>query len=489
MWRRRIWSGVLSLALLGGAAGVLCADDQPTADDSGPGKTFKLKTLPLAEAISQQSELAYSGQRIYLGFTKTEYYADSTQPKAEVKKYPKLHSAKPLYGAVPLCFDPKQPKVHTDYLFVIDASSGPKYDRLYFDVNRNLDLTDDPPLKLSESEAPKGLWDRSDPTEARSVFQELEVPMDFGPDVGLRPVPILPMLFVRSTESATLMFVAMTCYGGTIELGKQSYDAILAQPHWISGRFDSPDTGIYLTAQPKRAQERWWGAERLGSYRLVGDTYYTLTATPIGDELTVKPYRGDLGSFQVAAGGRKLDELQMQGSLTSPAHAVAIGKLATDQDEYNSLAAVKELQVPAGDYTADYLSVNFGPLRLAVSMNYHTDGSPRNMQRERKYAIQIRKDRPFILDFSAKPEVVFASPAKNQVLHPGDELSVKAVLVDPTLDVMIRRLDDTRQKVKKELNLGDGRTQSYETTKSLDPTVTIKNAAGQTVSEGLMPFG
>ena len=40
----------------------------------------------------------------------------------------------------------------------------------------------------------------------------------------------------------------------------------------------------------------------------------------------------------------------------------------------------------------------------------------------------------FVLDFSNQPEVLFASPAKDLRVKPGDTLEVKAVLVDPKLN-------------------------------------------------------
>jgi hypothetical protein len=135
-----------------------------------------------------------------------------------------------------------------------------------------------------------------------------------------------------------------------------------------------------------------------------------------------------------------------------------------------------------GDYTADLLYVYYGSLRIELSHNYHSDGKPRDSERDRKFAVAIRKDRPFTLDFSNKPDVMFASPAKDQTFHPGDTVSVKAVLVDPGLDLMIRELNDTRKKDKKGANPG-------ARDKSLDPLVTITDSSGKTVSEGPMPFG
>ena len=93
------------------------------------------------------------------------------------------------------------------------------------------------------------------------------------------------------------------------------------------------------------------------------------------------------------------------------------------------------------------------------------------------------------MDFSNKPEVLFAAPAKNSVFKPGDEVQVYAVLVDPVLDIMISGLNDMRQKIKEEIDMGDGKKEMREKNKSLDPTVTIADSSGKIVSEGTMPFG
>ncbi len=100
-----------------------------------------------------------------------------------------------------------------------------------------------------------------------------------------------------------------------------------------------------------------------------------------------------------------------------------------------------------GDYRPNYITIQFGRLRIGASHNYHADGKPMGGSgRAAVYGITIRKDKPFVLDFSNKPDVMFASPAKDQQVKLGESLEVKAVLVDPKLDMMIRRLDDTTPK-------------------------------------------
>ena len=168
--------------------------------------------------------------------------------------------------------------------------------------------------------------------------------------------------------------------------------------------------------------------------------FYTFSASPTGDELTVHPYRGELGTFEVGPGGRAVDEVTVSGSLEGEERAVAVAGEVVG----GSPKAARSCQLPVGDYRANYITMQYGRLRIGASHNYHADGKPMGWRtREPVYAFAIRKDKPFVLDFSNKPDVMFASPGKDQQVKLGELLEVKAVLIDPKLDMMIRRLDQT----------------------------------------------
>lgn len=216
----------------------------------------------------------------------------------------------------------------------------------------------------------------------------------------------------------------------------------------------------------------------------IGGRFYTFTATPNGDQLTVRPYTGELGTFRIGPGTRQLEGLAMSGSLEARDRTAAVGELTTDQV---SMAATATCELPVGDYLPTYLRIEFGRLRITVSQNYHSDGHPRERAgRAAVHGIPIRADKPFVLDFSNQPEVMFAAPATNQTLKRGDTLLVKAVLVDAPLDLMIRGLDDATRKQTKD---ADGNALGYQRDLSLDPTVTVTRASGEKVAEGVMPFG
>jgi hypothetical protein len=178
-----------------------------------------------------------------------------------------------------------------------------------------------------------------------------------------------------------------------------------------------------------------------------------------------------------------MSEMTVSGSLDGEERAVAVGGEVVD----GSPQAARSCQLPVGDYRPNYVSVQFGRLHIAASFNYHSDGKPRERgDRAALYGVTIRKDKPFVLDFSNKPDVMFASPAKDQQVKLGESLEVKAVLVDPKLDIMIRNLDDTTRKQSKG---PDGQPLGYERQLSLDPQVTITRVNGEKVAEGVMPFG
>jgi hypothetical protein len=467
--------------------------------------------------------------------TRGEYAECTAEPDKEVKAYPKLKSKCPLYGKVK--FDRFWGDgTGIEFHFVLDESGEAppsekenelkkneeqkqeksllqslaeklfgtagktkagneppetkvvlsRYDRFYFDANRDLDLTNDPVLKPMKDPPWRALprWT----VKEKTAFEYLDVGFDYGPALGVRPFRILPWFTLSDDGKYTYMhFTATTAREGRIRIGKHQYDALLAQPYLIAGRFDRPFTALYLTPVDKRdkLEDAGFDSDMLYTMQRVDGQLYTISATPLGDKLTVRPYRGDFGLFKIGPGGRDIKDISLYGSLRSQTQAIGFGAARRPEGKEEKIS---ECRVPVGDYLPSYLRLDYGPLWVRVSDNYHSDGKPRDWPQP-VYGIKIRKDKPFVLDFSNKPEVLFASPGKGQTFKPDDEIQVKAVLVDPVLNIMIRGLNDTRQKQKETIELGVGRKETSERPLSLDPIVTITDAAGKIVSEGKMPFG
>lgn len=466
----------VSLRLLAcGLAGLGLVLRAAAATEAGTGdETFKLREVSAFD----------HGQDSFLGGQSGEC---EDKPSPKVQAYPAFVSKKPIYGSIHFYQDRKKPSSGQIVYYAVDESqgTGKGYDRLYFDSNGDLDLGNDPVVQPQRN-PPAGARLNYSGIKSQVIFDCLAVSFDFGP-AGLRPVQLMPRLMIsvyEKEEYKQMTFVRTRLCMGDIKIGGEPYVVRVGNDYSILGRLDNPGTVLMLSPKDRSgSQVWWWGGDRLMAAHKVKGRFYTFSASPTGDQFTVHPYRGDLGTFEVGPGGRTLDKMTVAGSLEGEDRAVAVGGEVVN----SSPEAARSCQLPVGDYRPNYISLEFGRLHIAASYNYHSDGKPRDRgDRAAVHGITIRKDRPFALDFSNKPDVMFASPAKDQRVKLGESLEVKAVLVDPKLDLMIRNLDDTTRKQNKGL---DGQPLGSERNLSLDPLVIITRANGEKVAEGVMPFG
>lgn len=440
---------------------------KPASDTSA---SFPMKDVSVLEVMDEASDLS-----------RGSYAHCESSPAAAVKDYPKLSSDNPLYGLLYVDRPGKDgTPADSGLYFVIDESGGPGkgYDRLYLDLDGDLDLAEEKPLSPGKKPA------RDRGPSVQEIFFETAA-LDLGKDPeGTTSIEVLPKLRRYEGRPPYVSFLQARVKKGEVTIGGRKYQAVLGHPHTLSARFNTPDTGLFLIGEGV-GNYGWWGRDTLKAVRKVGDALYGFTASPSGDELTISPYTGDLGVFRVASGGRDLEgELTASGSLASPERNVAVG--GDEKDGWPE--PVSECRVPAGDYYPSYLRVRLGPLSVFLSNNYHgrgTEGRSSNPVR----GIRIRPDTPFEFDFSNAPEVIFSSPAEGQEVKAGTTVKVASVLVDPELGIMVRGLDDTRRKAKKEYPTSGGETVTVEEDCSLDPKVLITRADGERVVEGVMPFG
>jgi hypothetical protein len=253
---------------------------------------------------------------------------------------------------------------------------------------------------------------------------------------------------------------------------------------------ERPGFEFYLCDTEKGFTPYGWGSQSLYSYHKIDDTFYQFQLIENGRKLAAHPYRGELGIIRIGKGSRNLEKIEFNGSLRkADAASVPVGTLQEQR-----LQPVQECLIPVGDYTPHIIDITYDNLKIMVSNNYHTNAqgqSNRDGTKKTVYGMTVRKDQPYTLDFSNEPMVIFDQPPQEQKdFSPGQEIEFAAVLIDPKLDIMIRRLDDTSQKVQKEYKDDDGNvTQTVEINKSLDPKVVITRGGGEIVAEGAMPFG
>ncbi|MHC4535940.1 MAG: hypothetical protein ACYS6K_18480 [Planctomycetota bacterium] len=360
------------------------------------------------------------------------------QPQADVETYPNFKSDKPLYGSVWFANEDNNINSGIQYHFAIDESTGTGkgYDRLFFDLNRDLDLTNDKLYKLLQN-PPNGAERDYDWIEQQACFDYINLNFDFGSN-GQRPLEIMPRLTISEKGYSSLAFVTTQAHKGEIELAGTNYTAYLGHNYLINGWFDHPSTTLLLIQKDdERYRSSWWGSDQLKAIHKIKGTYYCFSTTPAGDKLYVRPYDGDFGTLRAGSGWRFIFNKKMNGSLLSKDKALAVGKGL----KRNWPKDTRSCRLPVGDYLPASLNITLGNLRIFISDNYHSDGKPRDRGGNPSvYGIKIRKNKPFTLNFSNKPDVIFASPAADLHLKPGDELDVQAVLVDPELDIMIRGL-------------------------------------------------
>ena len=476
--RRRVlpavWAAGLILAVALCGRGNAGAGEETQQGAAVQGEvTVAMKEVPVWEPGEELRDSFLRGTYAHVQATRQGSYA-----------CPEFKSATPLYGQASFPGVARDAGRSPTFWLAFDHSEGKAdtYDLLYFDANGDEDLTNDPPLK-ARKDVPAALAQRYSSNGEQTWFEPVKVTFDFGPS-GPHPIEMMARLWTNQ-QASRLNFIATTVRTGTFEIAGTTCQACLGYQYTITGRLDQPGTALILLPEGGEPP-RWWGGDELRAIHLLGERYYRFSCTPTGDALFVRPYEGQLGVFELGAGGRDVETFEMSGSLYSKDAAVAVGNTA----KRSWPQATRRCEIPVGDYYPAIMSVTFDNIQLSVSNNYHTNaqGQPRG-GREPVAGIAIRQDKPYVLDFSNKPVVVFEEPKEDRRIRLGDELKVEAVLVDPALDVMIRRLNDIAATETQTFKSADGTEHSYQRPKSLDPKVLIKRADGEIVAQGVMPFG
>lgn len=434
---------------------------------SPAGAADKVATCDMEEVSALRSGDFKGGQSVRCTKNRVE----------EVKKYPKFKSDNAMFGTAIFDRSLIDPEAGIKFHVAIDESegTGEGFDRLYFDLNGDLDLTNDEPVKPME-DPPKGV-----PT-SHVVFDFLNVKFE-----GVPPLKILPQIrpvetgwgkpFVRETQPVKYLFLTATVSRqGKIKIGEVEYFASLTQASAITGRFDRPDTGLILVPMVDSASgPGLLGGGRLGALFDVDGTLFQASASPTGDKLTVGPFRGDAGVLRVAAGDRKkIEKLGIAGRLGSADMVVPLEKKR------------REYRLPVGDYAPWKLEIDFGDLALTFSQNpYNEDAVRPAKPKPPTCSFKIRKGKPFVLDLSTKPAILF-SPDKEQAIKPGSTVRIGAIIVEPKLDLRLGGLKTIRERT---VTGPDGKKVTIPQYASINPTVVITNSAGKKVAEGKMPFG
>jgi len=362
------------------------------------------------------------------------HHCPCTNEAAGDVTYPAFSSDKPRYGQLPVDMTFGEQQSGTQYHFAIDESggTGAGYDRLYIDLNRDADLSNERALTPLD-DVPEGALLAGSWIEQQVCFDYVTF-SSVGDANDTYTTETMPHLTVSDEGYAVLLFVATKAHKGEIVIAGQQFDVTMANSYPIGTRLDRPGTLLELYPQSKSVRKpTWFGADRLMAMHRMGGRYWRLSTTPAGDRLFVAPYEGDFGTLTMGPSWGLGGKRGFAGTLMAKDRTVMVG----DEDKRKP---VRSCRIPVADYTPAMFTVHEGPLFIEISENYHADGKPRERDTPLAYALKVRKDKPFVLDFSGKAEVLFALPARGTRVKPGDELTVNAVLVDPKFDIMIRGL-------------------------------------------------
>lgn len=484
----------------------------PAADEKTPAadqSTFKMEEISL---LDQTQDVAGSMPPMFGGITA----ALTASPAKEVKAYPKLNSKQPLYGFVVLNQDSGKPGVAPKYYFVFDQSPeavkaaakaaekepgeesnkkannpaikitpADEYDLLYFDANHDMDLTNDAVVHLMK-ERPKifARW-LGNATNMR-VFDAVTVSLGEGQSVRMVPMQWSYGVYGNNQNQVrgAVNFIATLARQGEIRLGKKAYKATLSQANGGLGRMDRPTSPLTLTPVdgPKQVQSYYW-MNTLGTIREADGEFYNITASPNGDRLFVRPYSGERGVLEVSAGKRDIKEMGLTGILQSKGSMLPLGEMSYPLPVER--ARVAKYRLPVGEYQAMLLNVDYGRLQVSLRSNYNRPAVAGKMPG----SIEIRKDKPFVLDFSEKAEMQFLNPPKGKVFKPGDAITLSAMLAIPEKSLQLSGLTDTSKKIGELKYMIDGKPQTVPRYAPLEPEVVITNSAGKKLGGGKMPFG
>ncbi|HCO94411.1 MAG TPA: hypothetical protein DIU00_10750 [Phycisphaerales bacterium] len=223
-----------------------------------------------------------------------------------------------------------------------------------------------------------------------------------------------------------------------------------------------------------------WTSYNLHSYHKIDNELFEFMLIEGDTKIAARPYQGPLGTIKLGKGGRQLEKIGFRGSLFMKAGISApIGTM-----QGNWPGPVEQCRIPVGDYTPGLLSglhVTYDNLLIRIS-NY-SNARGRYSENDIIYPIQIRQDKPYVLDFSNEPMVIFNHSHRSQTTFSrGDEIRFTTSLIDPKLDIRIDSLHDRAVKVNREYIAG-GKLTRTKVTKSLDPIIVITHADGEIIAE------
>jgi len=377
-----------------------------------------------------------------------------TEPDADVKKYPPFSSARPLFGSVTLARNELAGEAGTTFHFAIDESAGAatalarrlgrrgfyRYDRLYFDFDRDLDLTNDAVMEAA-AQIPAEFALAPDERTSSSLFRAIDVALGEDNRGAGRSVALIPLLSMTPQRQPDLLILMpRQARQGKIVIGGEPFQVLLSQVGRITGGLDHPLSYVRLTHGETLRDDNWWvGSQWLGAMRRVGDQWYQLSATADGERISVRRYDGLLGALEVHS-PHTAGPAPFSGSLFSKSQvAVPVGQRTFPPASQR----LKTAQIPVGQYLPLEVTAEVG--RTLVRFGMLTQSAMPNETRQRwpAYGVKIDESQACVMRLSTQPRFYFPAPyvfesssPRPQVFRPGDDIRVDAQLIDPQMGLV-----------------------------------------------------
>lgn len=294
-------------------------------------------------------------------------------------------------------------------LMAIDESKGTKkgWDTAYVDLNRNGDLTDDTKVEIKQDKGAN--WARAD-------WFTVQAHQGAGSARTNHPVQARLMLYGGASDPYYMPLERRGGWKGTVDTSKGKLEcvAIDATSNGICGDFvkisdklDPESQGDYVFVDTNgfgKLITTTWSPHCIPLQKItkVGDKFYSIEMSPLGDKLTIAPYSGKYGRLTVR--GENIEGLK----------AKAESLMVICESGYYSFEKCdgRPTTLPAGKYrvySCDMILNTANKLNLTCAPD-----SP----------VVLDPDKESVLTVSGKLSLAIESARKELVLLPGQRQTI-----------------------------------------------------------------
>jgi hypothetical protein len=334
-------------------------------------------------------------------------------------------------------------------------------------------LMKDPPDEVIPMKRPGSTW---------SVFDPITIPVDYGGKIGERDRRVLLRVRkaddVRGGPAKYTLMLSGPCKTGKMEIGGVGAEVGLFQPYQMGREWDRSQTNVYVGRGDQREIESidWW--------RMIDGEIYRFSTDALGERLTLERYAGKRGALSVRSRDGSKKGWVIGGFFeTSDEQCVWVSSAGGERDSADS----PPLVLPEGDYRPYWMHVRVGDTLAAFDSAEVVEGEKVSIRRNaEKYGVRVRKRRPFELNMTRAPDVIFLAPSRDKTYKPGRNIDIQVALIDHSLGARISGVTDMSRTVEFTYTQADGAEKTVTRHPLIEPVFEVKNSNGDVVGSGTM---